>query len=78
MACLLSLNESGTYKTYHIETDNLAVRLLNLSQLHQEVPEPRLGNYLIGRENAHAIELRGRVSLGGQVTPDDLVLVETP
>lgn len=77
LECLL-YPSPGNVETYHIEADNLAVRLLDLAQLHQEEPEPRLSNYLIGRENAHAVELWGRVSLGGQMTPDDLVLVETP
>lgn len=64
--------------TYHIEADDLAVGLLDLPELGQEVPEPRLGHHSVGREDAHAVQLGGRVSLSGQVTPDDLVLVETP
>lgn len=60
-------------RTYLVQADNLTVGLLDLLQLHQEVPEAGLGDNLIGGEDAHAVQLRGGVSLGGQVAPDDLV-----
>ena len=41
-----------------------------------EVPETRLGDDLIGRKNAHAVDLGGGLILGGEVTADDLVFVE--
>ena len=64
--------------TYHIEADDLTVGLLDLPELSQEVPEPRLGHDRVGRKDAHAVELGRGVGLGGQVTPNDLVLGETP
>lgn len=63
--------------TYHIEADDLTVGLLDLLELGQEVPEARLGHNSVRRKDAHAVQLGRRVRLGGQVTPDDLVLVET-
>jgi hypothetical protein len=63
--------------TYHIDADNLAVGLLDLAELHQKVPESGLGNDLVRGEDPHAVQLRGRVGLGGQVAPDDLVFGET-
>ena len=64
--------------TYLIDADDLAIRLLNLSQLHQEVPEPRSGNNGIGCKDSHTVELRGCIGLGRQMTADDLVFLETP
>ena len=63
--------------TYHVEADDLTVGLLDLLELGEEVPEARLGNNCVGSKDAHAVQLGGRVCLGGQVAPDDLVLVET-
>ena len=62
---------------YLIESDDLAVGLLDLLQLGDEVPETRLGDDIVRRKDAHAVELGGRVALRGQVTPDDLVFVQT-
>lgn len=59
-----------------VERDDLAVGLLDLAQLHQEVPEAGLGNHGIGREDAHAVQLRRRVRVGGQVAPDHLVFLQ--
>lgn len=74
-----SLYRSGPpILTYHIEADDLTVGLLDLLKLRQEVPEPGLGHDGVGRKDAHAVELGRGVGLGGQVTPDDLVLGETP
>ena len=42
----------------------------------QEVPEPRLGDNLVGREDAHTINLGNGFMLRGQVAADDLVFVE--
>lgn len=64
--------------TYHVDADDLAVALLDLPELGQEVPEPRLGDDLVGREDAHAVQLGRGVGLRGQIAPDDLVLGETP
>jgi len=59
-----------------VEGDDLAVCLLDLSQLRQEVPESALGDDLVGSEDAHAVELGGGVGLGGQQTANDLVFLE--
>jgi len=62
---------------YLVQGDDLSVRLLDLAQLGEEVPEPGLGDNIVGSEDAHPVQLRGRVSLGGQMAPDDLVFLET-
>lgn len=63
--------------TYGVAGDNLAGGLLHLAETAKEVPEAGLSNDRIGRKDAHAVEGRSRVGLGGQVAPDDLVLLET-
>jgi hypothetical protein len=50
--------------TYHVQTNNLAICLLDFSQLHEEVPETGFGDDIIRCENAHAVELRSRIGLG--------------
>jgi hypothetical protein len=60
-----------------VQRDDLAVGLLDFLELHQEVPETRLGDDLIGGKNAHAVKLGGGVGLAGEVAPDDLVLQKT-
>ena len=74
----ITWDSSPRQLTYHIEADDLTVGLLDLPELSQEVPEPRLGHDRVGRKDAHAVELGRGVGLGGQVTPNDLVLGETP
>lgn len=74
----ITWDSSPEHLTYHIEADDLTVGLLDLPELSQEVPEPRLGHDRVRRKDAHAVELGRGVGLGGQVTPDDLVLGETP
>lgn len=64
--------------TYGVQADNLAVGLLQLAERSHEVPEARLGHNGVGRKDAHAVQLGRGVRLGGQVTPDNLVLVKTP
>lgn len=64
--------------TYHVQGNDLAVRLLELTELSHEVPETRLGHNGVGRKDAHAVQLGRGVRLVGQVTPDDLVLSKTP
>lgn len=63
--------------TYNVQSDDLAVGLLDLSQLGEEVPEAGLCDNFIGCKDAHAVELWGWVCLRGQVTPNDLVFRET-
>jgi hypothetical protein len=64
--------------TYHIEADNLTIRLLDFAEFGQEIPESRLGNNGVRSEDAHAIQFWRWVHVYGQMAPDDLVLVETP
>lgn len=64
--------------TYHVDADDLAIALLDLTELGQEVPEPRLGDDGVGREDAHAVQLGRGVGLRGQIAPNDLVLGKTP
>jgi hypothetical protein len=66
----------ATRTTYLVQSDNLAIRLLDLAQLGQEVPEARLGNYLIWRKNAHAVELGGWVGVRGEEAANDLVFLQ--
>ena len=66
------------FSTYHVQADDLAVGLLQLAELSHEVPEPRLGDDGVGRKDAHAVQLGRGVRLGGQVTPNNLVLSKTP
>jgi hypothetical protein len=62
---------------YLVQANDLAVGLLDLPQLHEEIPETGLGDDIVRRKNPHAVQLGRGVSVGGQVTPNDLVLVET-
>ena len=59
-----------------VQANDLSVRLLNLPELGEEIPEARLGNDIVRSEDAHAIELRCRVGIGRQMASDDLVLLE--
>lgn len=67
-----------TRATYQIYADDLAVGLLDLPQLHQKVPKPRLRDHRVWCEYAHAVELGCRVGIRWQMTPDDLVFIEAP
>ena len=62
--------------THLVQRDDLTVRLLDLAELAEEVPEPRLGDNIVGRKNTHAVDLRGGVGLAGEVAADDLVFLE--
>lgn len=62
--------------THLVDRDDLAVGLLDLAELAEEVPEPRLGDDHVVRKNAHAVDLGGRVGLSGQMAPNDLVFLE--
>jgi len=61
----------------HVEADNFTVGLLDLSELHQEVPETRLCDDSVDRKNSHPVQLGRRVCLGGQMAANDLVFCET-
>lgn len=62
--------------TYLVQAHDLPVRLLDLLQLGEEVPETGLGNDIVRGEDAHAVELRGGLAVGGQMAPNDLVLLQ--
>lgn len=47
-----------------------------LSGAPQEIPESRLGNDLVGCEDAHAVYLGIRLTLRGEMTTDDLIFDE--
>ena len=57
-------------------TNDLAVRLLHFLELPEEVPETRFGDNLARGEDAHTVELGGRLSLGGQMAANDLVFLQ--
>lgn len=63
--------------TYDVEGNDLSVGLLDLAELHQEVPEAGLGNHSVWRKNAHAVQLWRWVCLGWQMAANDLILCET-
>lgn len=60
----------------NIQSDDLAIGLLDLAQFHKEVPEARFGNDGVGSENAHAVEFGRWVKVGGKMAANDLVLSE--
>jgi hypothetical protein len=63
-------------QAYLVQAHNLAVGLLDLAQLGEEVPEARLGDDIVRGEDAHAVELWGRVGVRGQIAPNDLVFLQ--
>lgn len=65
-----------TSRTYLVQSHDFAIRLLDLAELGEEVPEAGFGDDIVGGEDAHAVELRGRVGIGRQVAPDDLVFLQ--
>jgi hypothetical protein len=72
------MHSSNQYDyTYLVKADDFTVGLLDLSQLHQEVPESRLCNHGVWCKYAHPVQLWGWVRLGGQVAANDLVFCET-
>jgi len=60
----------------NVDAKDFSTGFFNLLELPQEVPEARLGDDLIRRENPHAIDFRVGVVFGGQMAPDDLELLE--
>ena len=59
-----------------LDFDDLTVSLLDLLQLGEKVPETRLGDNVIGREDGHAKQRWIRNLRGGQVTTHNAVLTE--
>lgn len=67
---------SSAIPTHLVQADNLAVCLLHLAELREEVPEAGLCDDIVGRKDAHAVELRGGSVLGRQQSADDLVFLK--
>jgi hypothetical protein len=63
--------------THHVQANDLTVRLLDLSQLHQEVPETGLCDNGVGRKDPHAVQLGRWVCLGRQMAANDLIFCKT-
>ena len=42
-------------QSYLVQGDDLAVRLLDLAELREEVPEAALGYHIVRGEDAHAV-----------------------
>lgn len=64
-------------KTHLVKADDLTVGLLDLSELHQKVPEAGLCNNGVGCEYPHAVQFWGWVCLRWQVAANDLVFRKT-
>ena len=63
--------------THDVDSDNLTVGLLDLLQLPQKVPEPRLGDDLVGGKDPHPVELGGGLGLGREGSTEDRVFGES-
>lgn len=61
-------------KTYDIEANKFSCSFLDLAKFAQEIPEARLGNDIIWRKDAHAVELGLWLLLGWQLAANNLVL----
>lgn len=70
------LHAQGTAFVDDVHADNLAIRLFDLLELAQEVPETRFCDDFVDGEDAHTVELGGRVGLCRQVAANDLVFLE--
>lgn len=66
----------GVLLVDRLDADDLTSGLLDLLETTQEVPVTGLGDSLVRGEDGHPVHGRGRVGLGGQVAPDDLVLLK--
>lgn len=66
--------ESGS--AHQPAVDDLPGRLLHLPQLGHKVPEAGLGHHVVGGEDPHAVEGRGRVLGRGQQTPNHFVFAK--
>jgi hypothetical protein len=59
--------------TYEVDRNNLTSSLLDLTELLQEVPETRLGNYNVGSKDAHTEKLRSNLLGGREFTTNHLI-----
>lgn len=62
---------------YLVDGNNFSIGLLDLPQLHQEIPEPRFSNDHIRSKNPHAVELWCWVCVCWEMAANDLVLLES-
>ena len=61
-----------------LNADNLSGSLLELTELTEEIPEPRFGDNLVRCEDSHAIEGSLGLILGRQLASDDAILLQSP
>lgn len=66
-----------TVSTHFVDGDELSCGLLDLPELPQVVPEAGLCDHLVGREDAHAVQLGAGILVRGQLAPNDLILGES-
>jgi len=71
------LDLEGSLLVDDVDSDNLTVGLLDLLQLPQKVPEPRLGDDLVGSKDPHPVELGGGLGLGREGSAEDRVFGES-
>ena len=62
--------------TYPLAADDFASRLLQFSELTQEIPEAALGTCYIRRKDAHLIQSRASVLLRWQAPANYLVFLK--
>jgi len=67
------LDLQGPLLVDHIQRNNLASALLDLSELLEKIPETGFGHDGVGGEEAHAVEFRGRIIISGKLAANDLV-----
>jgi len=60
----------------NIDTNDFTIGLFDLLQLSEEVPEPRLCDDLVRREDPHTVDFGSGLGLRRQMTPDDLVFLK--
>ena len=58
-----------------VDRDDLAVRLLDLLQLTEKVPEAGLCDDGVGGKDAHLVQLGLTLVLGGELAADHLVFL---
>ena len=70
------LDLERTFLMNLVQGDHFAGGLLQLAEFGQKVPEAGLGDHGVGCEDAHAVELGGRICFGRQAAAYHLVLLE--
>jgi len=66
----------GVLLVQRLDADNLTSGLLDLLETADKVPEAGLGDRGVGGEDGHAVQRGLGVGLGGQVAPDNLILLK--